>query len=765
MLNYLWVNYNPTGTPCAACQIFIGQIFRPEDTIGMQPMHPHCFCDFIITDNPTDPPPLTTIDFANLTAAARDILVRRVAYLLREHQHVPTLLRPLIPEAEEYNRQHDPERNTPMINSQRTFSGTVHLTPRPPTPTDNRSEYDCVLIQPGYVIRADQTESEWLIPAAVLRDNFTLFDSVPSYLDHPELFGFGWHQTPQVKHLAGLFHNVGWSEQQQAITGTLRLYDQHPNSAGALLSALLDQILADQEAGLEVPPIGLSAVFFQTSHLDEATGKEVTDAITYVESVDVVYSPGARGYILRACNALAAHNPGQQWAGISVPSPLQGDPIMTMPIIPVPSTIPEPQAPPTPPVTLAPAVTVEDITAINTQMSEILARLDAQAEAHTVHGNGAGQTFLYSGRAGIDQVQLAVDALFSGVRPPSGVRPLSGIRELYTLLSGDFEMNGVFQEDRVYLANVTSTTMAQMVANVLNKRVMNIFATFPKWWASGVTEQDFNSLQQIRWITLGGVGELPTVAEGAAYTELTWDDLAQRSTFAKKGGYLGITMESIDKDDTAHVVAAPRALAQSAWLTLGKAIAEIFTANTNVGPNVYYDDSNQRALFHTSNSNLGTTALSNAAWNATKIAMQKQTELGSGERLAGLAYPKNLWVPIDLENTALTVLASDGLPGTGNNDINPDSAGNSHDALLANARSRIIKVPFWTSTTNWAAQADPMLWPTIGIGYRYGREPEIFSVADPRAGLMFTNDTMPVKVRFFFAVGPISYSGLYKHNI
>jgi hypothetical protein len=60
---------------------------------------------------------------------------------------------------------------------------------------------------------------------------------------------------------------------------------------------------------------------------------------------------------------------------------------------------------------------------------------------------------------------------------------------------------------------------------------------------------------------------------------------------------------------------------------------------------------------------------------------------------------------------------------------------------------------------------DPRLYPTIGIGYRYGRSPEIFSVASPTAGLMFSNDTMPVKVRFFFAVGPIDYRGMYKHNV
>jgi hypothetical protein len=74
-------------------------------------------------------------------------------------------------------------------------------------------------------------------------------------------------------------------------------------------------------------------------------------------------------------------------------------------------------------------------------------------------------------------------------------------------------------------------------------------------------------------------------------------------------------------------------------------------------------------------------------------------------------------------------------------------------------------VDLWTDTNNWAAAADPRLYPTLGIAYRYGRMPEIFSVASPSAGLMFSNDTMPVKVRFFFATGPMDYRGLYKENV
>jgi hypothetical protein len=244
---------------------------------------------------------------------------------------------------------------------------------------------------------------------------------------------------------------------------------------------------------------------------------------------------------------------------------------------------------------------------------------------------------------------------------------------------------------------------------------------------------------------------------------MTWDDQKETDSFVKKGGYLGITLETIDKDDTARVMAAPRALAQAAWLTLGKSIAEIFTANSGYGPAM--SDGNN--LIDSSNhSNEGSTALSYSAWQATKIAMMKQTELNSGERLGALARPRLLWVPIDLEDTAIEILAAgEGEIGSADYHVNPEAAAEGLRERIRSARNRVITVPFWTDVKDWVAQADPNMYPSIGLGFRYGRSPEIFSVADPRAGLMFTNDTMPIKVRFFYAVGPTDWRGVYKHLV
>jgi hypothetical protein len=151
--------------------------------------------------------------------------------------------------------------------------------------------------------------------------------------------------------------------------------------------------------------------------------------------------------------------------------------------------------------------------------------------------------------------------------------------------------------------------------------------------------------------------------------------------------------------------------------------------------------------------------------------MRKQNELNSGERLGFLTAPRYLLVPPDLEVTALQILASSHdysyalSNGVGPAPVNIFSEGETADMRLRSARERVIVVDLWSDTNDWAAVADPRLYPSIGLGFRYGRTPEIYSVSSPTAGLMFSNDVMPVKVRFFFAVGPVDYRGLYKSNV
>jgi len=686
--------------------------------------------------------------------------------------------------------------STRIATHEAALTQSLYLQPVDADTANGHRAYLCLFIGAGRVRRTDGAESNWLIPAAPLQEAAHLFEGVSSYIDHPSMFGFGWHQEPSLRNLAGVCLSPAWDEQQQGIAGIMRLYDDDPNGAGAMIGALYDQILADRTAGQPTPDIGLSAVLWHSSHMSEQEDLEITDHIAQIDSVDHVYSAGARGYVREALARVGWGVENGQWAetsshisiprtasvrphlGATAPTP-QGGSTMPPEETTVGQTVESPTPPQTQPVVTPAAppasdpVTVQYLLSIQESLATLTDRMrsleQAQAQAaeqDTIEGMGIPpRAVAYGMRTGFDELEQAAEALLSGTRPPSGVRPLSGIRELYTLLSGDYELTGIYQADRVYLANVTSSTMAALVANVLNKRVMIAFQEYPRWWEPIVTIENFTSLQQIRWITLGGVGELPTVNEGAAYTELTWDDISQRDSFVKKGGYLGLTLEAIDKDDTRRVQSAPRALAQAAWLTLSKSISAIFTQTSGTGPTIYYDDSNTRVLFHASNSNLGTSALTAASWESTRQAMRDQAELNSSEPLGALTAPRFLLVPNELEFTALQILATEQIPGSANYNVNPEAVGDSREARLRAARERVIVMDLWTDANNWAAVADPRLYPSIGLGFRFGQTPEIFSVADPRAGLMFSNDVMPVKVRFFYATGPVDWRGLYKHNV
>lgn len=630
------------------------------------------------------------------------------------------------------------------------------------SPQSEGQRFYARFVRAGAVCRADGQPSNLVIETQALAAAVPLFNHRAVFLDHS-----AWFQAPSLERLIGVTRQAVFNPSEAAIEGVVELYD---TPLAALASRLIAAVLADSNP----PEVGLSIVFYPVLVEENGGERLMVRAIRRVESVDLVFQPAADGRLLQRLSAAlsltpnhggqrmsetasppqGAQAPAEAWLGELARS-LSAQMIAT-------SGLPEASRQRLSQMTFGHPQEVEE--AIRAER-EYLAALQ---ESRVVQiGNIPPRTPQISGQRGsLERIQLALEALLAGTPPPSGVPPLSGIRELYHLLSGDYEMTGLFQGERVQFANVNSSTMANLVANALNKRLTAEFQAYEQWWRPIVLEEDFTSLQTIRWTLLGGVGELPTVAEGAAYTELTWDDSAESSAFVKKGGYLGLTLEAIDKDETGRLRSAPRALAQAAWLTLSKLIASVFTANGGVGPTL----SDGKALFHADHGNLGNSPLTLSAYTAVRAAMRKQSELHSGERLGALTAPKFLLVPPELEMTALQVLASEadytytlsnGLAAP----LNPNTQGNTLNERLAYARQRVIVVDLWTDANDWAAVCDPRLYPTIGVGYRYGRTPEIFSVASPTAGLMFTNDTMPIKVRFFVAVAPIDFRGLYKNNV
>lgn len=671
--------------------------------------------------------------------------------------------------------------------SERTSSGTLAVeadAPNEPLPGgEGPRRYRCRFVRAGRVRAAGNRPGKLEITPQALETAWHkgLFEGKAVFIDHA-----GFFEYPSLHNLVGVTVQTTYNALEQSVEGLIELFQ---NRAAQEITPLL-------QTRPHGPDVGLSIVFWPQVQASADGETQQVVAIDHVESVDLVFEPAADGRVLEALAAFACavkdstldpdggntmseeNQEVRQENGLGPESQPEAD-LTAAPerkqagewlaamgqaaalTMIAQSGLPQPSRKRLEAQRFS---NPQEVTAAIECERQYLAEL--QQDQVIQMGGPAPRSPQVSGlRTGVDQIGEALESLLEG-RRPAHAQPLSGIRELYHLLSGDFEMNGMFHSERVYLANVNSSTMSNLVANALNKRVVNEFMQYPQWWAPIVTEETYASLQSVKWITLGGVGELPTVAEGAAYTELTWDDAVETASFVKKGGYLGLTLEAIDKDDTGRLRTAPRALAQSAYLSQSKVVSGVFSENAGVGPTL----SDGLALFHSTHANLGSTALSITSYAAARTAMRKQTEVNSSERLGALTAPKFLLVPPDLEITAVQVLASqyDYSYTLANGQAAPENffaEGEGRDARLALARQRVIVVDLWTDTNNWAAAADPRLYPTIGIGYRYGRTPEIFSVASPTSGLMFTNDTMPIKVRFFFAVGPMDYRGLYKANV
>ena len=648
------------------------------------------------------------------------------------------------------------------------------------------------------LIKAGDTLHGWRFPAPVLQASVGRFEGASCFVDH-----VGWFERgASVRDLVGVMAGVAWDpdvEPRGGLRGRLRL----SNAPSAdWVEALVDQIIEDREAGLAVPNVGLSADLLASYYLEGET--RVVMAVSDVYSVDVVFYPASGGSFDRVLNSVRGGNimPEDQVK-------TEGAQVQT-------DSTPASQSPGAEETRVRnelragaagraeeSARAVNAATAVDEAAEQAQELLRAQCQTvlegaltwcelpqpmkDAVRAQFSGKVFVPEVLTGeieryrkmlagmledqvvigagdaldgsrvsgmltsLERVELAFEK-FMGLEVPeehSDIPRLSGIREMYLMLSGDYDFYGTFNPERVRLSNVTASSMTSVVKNVLNKVLLQAYNVRPRWWAPIAYEEDFGSLNQVTWMKTGGIGALPTVAEGGPYTELDWADAEETADFVKKGGYIGITLEMMDRDDVGSVKRIPRELGNAAWRTLSSLVSAMFTDNAGIGPVM----SCTHNVFDAGNhANLLTTALSAAQWDVVVQAVYQQTEPGSAAPLA--IRPHFCLVPIELERTALTIFEQ------------PWSAEATYHYLEPRAGSaRVVVVPEWTDAKDWAAVCEPNDCPGVCLGYRYGREPELFVADDQVVGSMWSNDELRIKCRFFVAGGVADYRPLHKSNV
>ena len=362
----------------------------------------------------------------------------------------------------------------------------------------------------------------------------------------------------------------------------------------------------------------------------------------------------------------------------------------------------------------------------------------------------------------IDRARNAVEWFF-GVQGSNTPSPSERRFDLlYVALTGDVSFTGRFDPAHVQLAMATTSTLADLAVNAMNKVVAQQFSRLTYWrWFERVTRVIPNdgTLHDMQWLSYGGTGNLPSLSEGQAYPEGNIGDARETDSFTKYGRYVGITRRMIKNSDIQRIQAVPEALATDALRTRSAAIASIFTINSGVGPTL---DDDSTALFHSNHSNVDTTALDADGWEAAAIECFSHTEAGSGKAIG--VFPRYCLVPVDLYHDALAVFGyGDGYPTTYN--VWADERGSD------DPRPFPLIVPDWSDANDWAYVADPAVWPVLMMSYSQNPGggshplPELFSVTSETAGLMFTNDVLPIKVRDEFAYGVNGPRGNGKRNV
>jgi hypothetical protein len=555
-----------------------------------------------------------------------------------------------------------------------------------------------------------------------------------------------------VRDLAGVCANPAWQPEQQGIELTLT----PAGPSAELLTSLVEEMNTGREP---LPDLGFSADL-----LFSANGA-VVERILRVFSVDLVVHPARGGKFIqpqqeKEIEEMEEVQTSLSQGGIHAPAAAEesAEQHNQMCACLLESTLAAANLPE--PVTTrlrsqfsGRTFNADELTKAITDARELVSDLNAGALIQ-----GAGR--VNEMHSSEDQIGAALHDLL-GVKRPAGlesIQParLSGIREFYTRMTGDFDFSGGYDRDRAQFSAVAD--LPGMLKNAMNKLILarweELGRSGYRWWEPVVQVEHFNSLQDITGVLVGEVTVLPAVDEGDAYTELAVSDSSETGTWGKYGGYVGLTLEMFERDETHKLRQYPNKLASAALRRISALVGGIFTANSGAGP-VMADTYNVFEAGH--HANLGTTALSAAAWEAASKAIYNQSMvIKSGGTAPKLTLDaKYLLVPRDLRLTGTQILY-------------PSFA---HEANIFSENMQkgqmgdVITVPEFSDASDWAAVADPRLAPGIILGERFGLLPEIIIADGETNGALFTNDEIRMKVRHWVSVFVADHRPLFKANV
>ena len=379
------------------------------------------------------------------------------------------------------------------------------------------------------------------------------------------------------------------------------------------------------------------------------------------------------------------------------------------------------------------------------------ADIDSEIKAEQAHvvrmaealGVDAGKVKLAAGDIQVEDRSVRINDMLDAFFDPKhkNHRDVQSFRECYREITGDKHVTGMIANcDRTRMAealgaafreSIDTAAFANVLGSTLNRRLVAEYGNITQFdgyrYVTGapVPLADFRTNERVRF---GGFGDLPIVAENGAYLDPdTPTDEKASYAAQKRGRTVAVSLEAIKNDDVGFIRRIPVRVGRSAKRTEAKFVWDFVLNNAATS----YDGVN---WFHANHGNLGAAALDAAGLSARRLAMLKQTEKNSLDRLN--LNPAALVVPVDLQETAWNLF----------------QRSTNFDKTFQNAMNlTIVPVWYWTDTNDWALFADPNDSQVFELGFLDGQqEPQLFVQDMPNVGSMFSNDQLTYKIRHIY---------------
>lgn len=291
-------------------------------------------------------------------------------------------------------------------------------------------------------------------------------------------------------------------------------------------------------------------------------------------------------------------------------------------------------------------------------------------------------------------------------------------------------------------AALSTSDFPKLLANVGGKSLRAGYETAAATHAVWTAEREVADFKPQSLVALSEAPGLEKVLENSEYTHGSFSESAESFSVETFGKIITISRQALVNDDLGAFTRIPQAYGASAR----RLEADICYAKLTGNPAM----SDSVALFHADHGNLAGSGavISVVTLGAARAAMRKQ------RGIAGVGYfdpqPRFLIVPVTLETTAESILASLVDPSKNNDANNP--AWIRGLTLVADPRLDAA------SETAWYLAADPNQIETIIRVYLAGSERPYLEENDE-----FVRDAISHKARLDVGAGVIDYRGLYKN--